>query len=343
MTTPSPATPTADTGAVPAVRTMRAVVQHRYGSADDLSLQDTPVPTPADDQVLLRVHAASVNPVDTHSISGTPWMVRLQGGLRAPKQVTPGTDVAGTVVLVGKDVTRFRPGDEVYGGARGSFAEYAVAAERRLAPRPAALDVEQAAAMPVAAITALQALRDKANLQPGQRVLVNGASGGVGTFAVQIATAFGAHVTAVCSTRNVEMVRALGADEVIDHTTDDFAVGREPYDAMIDMIGNRSLASCRKALRPGGVYVVVGGPDRSRALGPVTRMIAALVRFRFTDRRAVAFMADLLADDLVALTELVAAGQLRSVIEQTYPLAGTPDAVRHQMGGHTRGKVVVRI
>ena len=320
---------------------MQAISQQRYCQPEQLVLDEIATPVPSDTEVLIRVRAASVNPLDWHQITGKPYVMRLQNGVRRPKQRTPGTDVAGVVEAVGAAVTQFRVGDEVYGTAAGGFAEFACVAEKGAVAKPANVTFEQIAGVPVAAITALQAVRDKGQVQPGQQVLINGASGGVGVFAVQIAHSRGAEVTAVCSTRNIELVRGLGADRVIDYTSDDFAVDTGHYDVMIDMIGNRPLRACRRVLRPGGIFVLVGGPDRGRLLGPLTHMLKAVAAFRFGGRTAVPFMARLGRQDLLTLTEMVAAGSLVPVVERTYPLAETAAAVRHVMDGHTSGKVVI--
>src|SRR6266849_2973587 len=255
---------------------MKAIVHCEYGSPDVLKLEDIEKPTPGDDQVLVRVRAASVNPLDWHYIRGTPYFMRLGAGLRKPKVTRLGVDFAGTVEAVGRSVKRFQPGDEVFGGRTGAFAEYvSVREDRAVVLKPANLTFEQAASVPIAAITALQGLRDKGKVQPGQKVLINGASGGVGTFAVQIAKSFGAEVTGVCSTRNVDMVRSIGADHVVDYTQEDFTRSGRQYDLMVDCIGNRSLSACMSVLTPKGTYVVVGGPD-GRWIGPLAPMLKVL-------------------------------------------------------------------
>jgi NADPH:quinone reductase-like Zn-dependent oxidoreductase len=320
---------------------VHAIIQERYCQPEQLVLQEVARPTPGDEELLVRVHATSVNPLDWHQITGKPYIMRMQGGLRRPKQRTPGTDIAGVVEAVGAAVTQFRVGDEVFGATSSGFAEYASIAEKAAVLKPATVTFEQAAAVPVAAITALQALRGKANVRSGQQVLINGASGGVGIFAVQIARSMGAVVTAVCSTRNVEMIRDLGAVRVLDYTRDDFTTDEAQYDVMIDMIGNRPLRACRRTLRPGGSFVLVGGPDRGRLLGPVTHMIKAVITFRFGGRKAVPFMARLGKEDLLTLSGMLADGSLTAVIERAYPLAESGAAVRHVMDGHTRGKVVI--
>ncbi len=321
---------------------MHAIVHRRFGSPDVLQMDKVDRPTADDDHVLIRVHAASVNPLDWHLMTGTPYVTRLQAGMRRPKQLIAGTDVAGTVEAVGRNVTAFAPGDEVFGGAAGSFAEYACARATAIVAKPASLSFEQAAAVPVAALTALQALRDKGNLQPGQHVLINGAAGGVGTFAVQIAKALGAEVTGVCSAANVDMVRSIGADHVVDYTAADFASSGQRYDIMLDNVGNRSFADCRRVLSTRGVYVIVGGPKKGRVLGPLTRMLKAMAVFSLARQKAAPLMAQLnRPDDLRLLSDLLASGAVTPVIDRTFPLAETADAVRHIEGGHARGKIVI--
>lgn len=322
---------------------MKAMVNDSYGSPDVLGLRDLERPQISDDQVLVRVRASSVNALDWHSLTGTPYLMRLQGGLRRPRRRIQGADVAGTVEAVGSGVTDFEPGDEVFGEVSGGgFAEYVAVAPAGLAPKPAGMTHEEAAAVPVAALTALQGLRDHGELAPGQRVLINGASGGVGTFAVQIAKALGAEVTAVCSSRNVDTARTIGADQVIDYTREDFARSGRTFDLMLDLVGNRSLSDCKRVLNRDGIYVMVSGP-KGRWLGPVTRMLVALVAFRFTKQRFRWFVAKANQDDLRFLTQLLESGQVRPVIEHRYSLAGAADALRHQGEGHARGKSVITV
>jgi len=322
---------------------MRAAVQCDYGSPEVLRLEDVEKPAPADDQVLVRVRAASVNPLDWHLLRGTPYVGRLGMGLRKPKSTRIGVDFAGTVEAVGAKVTRFRPGDEVFGGRTGSLGQYlAVREDRAIAAKPPNLTFEEAAAIPVAAVTALQALRDRGRLQPGQRVLVNGASGGVGTFAVQIAKALGAHVTGVCSTRNVERVRALGADRVVDYTREDFTALGERWDLLLDNVGNHSLLSCRRVVAPGGTYVMVGGPA-GRWIDPFPRAIGAVLLSLVVSERMGLFLADLNQKDLAVLGDLAAAGKLRPVIDRSYRLEEVADALRYLEAGHARGKVIVTV
>ncbi len=319
---------------------MKAIVYHRYGSPDVLELADVDAPEVADDGVLVRVRAASVNALDWHRMRGQPFLVRLSDGLRRPKVSGLGVDVAGHVEAVGRNVTQFRPGDEVFGARTGAFAEYV--SGRTFVPKPAGLTFEQAAAIPVAATTALQGLRDKGGLQPGQRALINGASGGVGTFAVQIAKALGAQVTAVCSTSNVEMARSIGADRVIDYTREDFTRSGERYDLILDIAGSRSLLACRRVLTSHGTLVVVGGPG-GRWLAPADRSVKAVVMSRFVSQRMVPFLAQITKEDLVVLKELAQAGKLRAVIDRTYPLSDVPEAIRYVEAGHARGKVVITV
>jgi NADPH:quinone reductase-like Zn-dependent oxidoreductase len=317
---------------------MQAIQFHRYGPPNVLRLEEIEMPTVADDAVLVRVKAASVNALDWHRMRAEPILVRFTDGFRGPKVPSLGVDAAGVVEAAGKDVTHLRPGDEVYGVRTGAFGEYV--SGRNFAPKPANLSFEQAAAMPVAAVTALQGLRDKGQLQPGQQVLINGASGGVGHFAVQIAKAMGAEVTAVTSTRHVEMVRVLGADEVIDYTRDDFTKRRGAFDLVVDIAGSHTLAATRHVLKKDGTFLVVGGP-KGRVIRPLDRMVGAMIMRRFVSQRMLGFIAEVTRDDLLALKDLAEAGKLIPVIDRTYPLAQTADAIRHVEEGHTAGKVVI--
>ncbi len=322
---------------------MKAIVGTEYGSPDGLQLQDLDKPAVDGDGVLVRVRAASVNPLDWHVMRGLPYLVRLTEGLRRPKRSVRGVDVAGHVEAVGENVTEFQPGDEVFGAKGGAFAEYVCAGEKNfLVPKPVGLTFEQAAAVPVAGTTALQALRDKGQIQSGQRVLINGAAGGVGTFAVQIAKAFGADVTGVCSTRNVDLVRSIGADQVIDYTREDFIRSGQRYDLILDAVGNRSLSDFRRALTPKGTLVLVGGGD-GRWLGPLALPLRALVLSRFVGQRMLLLLAKNNKEDLVVLKELIEAGKVTPVIDRTYPLSETPEAVRYLEAGHARGKVVITV
>ena len=322
---------------------MKAIVYCDYGSPDVLKVEDIEKPAPGDDQVLVRVRAASVNPLDWHYMRGTPYFMRLGAGLRKPKVTRLGVDFAGTVEAVGRNVNRFKPGDEVFGGRTGAFAQYVLVREdRAVALKPANLTFEQAASVGVAAITALQGLRDKGQIQPGQKVLINGASGGVGTFAVQIAKSFGAEVTGVCSTRNVNMVRSIGADRVIDYTKEDFTKGAERYDLILDNVGNHSLLESRRALKPKGKYIMVGGPS-GRWIDPLPRALNALVLSRFVSQDIRMFLAELNKEDLTILRDLMQAGKVKPVIDRQYRLTEVPEAIRYLEAGHARGKVVITL
>ncbi|TMB06804.1 MAG: NAD(P)-dependent alcohol dehydrogenase [Deltaproteobacteria bacterium] len=322
---------------------MKAIVYCDYGSPDVLKVEDIEKPAPGDDQVLVRVRAASVNPLDWHYMRGTPYFMRLGAGLRKPKVTRLGVDFAGTVEAVGRNVNRFKPGDEVFGGRTGAFAQYVLVREdRAVALKPANLTFEQAASVGVAAITALQGLRDKGQIQPGQKVLINGASGGVGTFAVQIAKSFGADVTGVCSTRNVDMVRSIGADHVIDYTKEDFTKSTERYDLILDNVGNHSLLESRRVLNPKGKYIMVGGPA-GRWIDPLPRAISALVLSRFVSQDIRLFLADLNQADLNILRDLMQAGKVTPVIDRRYRLSEIPEAIRYLEQGHARGKVVITL
>lgn len=324
--------------------TMKTIVYHEYGSPAVLELRDIDGPVVTDDGVLVRVQAASVNPIDWHTMTGTPYLMRMDGGLRKPKSETLGVDFAGTVEAVGKDVTQFREGDEVFGGRSGAFAEYVcVPQDRAMVVKPANLTFEEAAAVPVAALTALQGLRDKGQIQPGQRVLINGASGGVGTFAVQIAKAHGAEVTGVCSTRNVDLVRSIGADHVIDYTQEDFTRSDQRYDLMLDIAGSRSWSACRRVLDPQATLVIVGGPKTNRLIGPLGHVVKVrLAAFR-SSRKVVFFLTKMNKADLVVLRELLEAGKATPVIDRRYELNEIPDALRYLGEGHERGKVVITV
>ncbi len=323
--------------------TMQAIVNRKYGSPDDLKLEAIDKPALGDDGVLVRVRAASLNPYDWHFMRGLPYIARPMLGLRGPKKSVPGADAAGQVEAVGKNVTQFRPGDEVFGvGREGSLAEYVRGSENDFAPKSVGLTFEQAAAIPMAGCTALQALRDSGQLQPGQTVLINGAAGGVGTFAVQIAKALGAEVTGVCSPPNIELLRSVGADQVVDYTREDFARSRRRYDLVLDLVANRSLSDLRRALTPEGTLVLSGGGG-SRLLGPVGLIVRARVRSRFVSQRMPSFLAQLGRDDLVALTELIEAGKVKPVIDRTYPLSEAAEAIRYLETGHARGKIVITV
>jgi len=320
---------------------MKAIVYRCYGSTDVLEFEDVEKPAPADDEVLVKVVAASVNPLDWHFMRGTPYLLRLMSGLGAPDYTGLGVDFAGTVEAVGSNVKRFKPGDEVFGGGNGAFAEYlTVGEDGPLAMKPANLSFGQAASVPIAALTALQALRDTGKLEPGQKVLINGASGGVGTFAVQIAKSFGAEVTGVCSTRNVEMVRSIGADHVFDYTKEDYTESGQRYDLIIDMVGNHSLSANRRALTPEGIFVIVGG-GKGNWLGPMMNPIKALLMSPFVDQEFVMILAQLHQDDLAILGDLMQAGKVTPVIDRRYPLSEVPAALRYSEEGHAQGKIII--
>lgn len=335
----------ASTAAAGGGELMNAIVYHEYGTADVLRLEEIERPVLGNNQVLIEVRAAAANPLDWHYMRGTPYLMRMDSGLFRPKSTRLGVDVSGRVVAVGENVTRFKPGDEVFGTAGGAFAEYARASEDKVVLKPANLSFEQAAAVPVAALTALQGLRDKGRLQPGQKVLINGASGGVGTFAVQIAKSFGAEVTGVCSTRNVEMVRALGADHVIDYTKEDFGQSSDRYDLILDNVGNRSLGDFRRVMNPEGIYVLIGGggPDDGRWIGPFARVIKACLLSPFVSEELVMLLASINKDDLLLMKELMEEGKVTPVIDRTYALSEVPEAIRYLEKGHARGKVIITV
>jgi NADPH:quinone reductase-like Zn-dependent oxidoreductase len=326
---------------------MKAIVYHNYGSPDVLRLEEIEKPVPNDNQVLVRVRAASVNPLDWHFMEGTPYIMRAMGvGLLKPNEARLGVDYAGTVEAVGKNVTKFKPGDEVFGGKTGAFAEYVcVLADRAVALKPANITFEQAASVPIAGITALQGLRDKGKIQPGQKVLINGASGGVGTFAVQIAKSFGADVTGVCSTRNLELVQSIGADHVIDYTKEDFTESGQHYDLILDNVGNHSLLEFRRVLNPKGKYVMIGGggPSDQGLIGPLVNPIKALVLSPFVSQDMGMMLAELNQKDLSILGDLMQGGKVTPVIDRTYPLSQISDALRYLEAGHARGKVVITV
>ena len=326
---------------------MKAVVYCNYG-VPNLKFQEIEKPTPADDQLLVRVRAASVNPLDWHFIEGTPYVMRAMGvGLRKPKDTRLGVDFAGTVEAVGKNVTRFKPGDEVFGGRTGAFAEYVCVRESRaVALKPANITFDQAASVPIAAITALQGVRDKGKVQAGQKVLINGASGGVGTFAVQIAKSYGADVTGVCSTRNLDLVRSLGADHVIDYTKEDFTKGDQRYDVILDNVANHSLSECRRVLNLDGKYVLIGGGgvNESRWVGPgLTHALKAMFLSKFVSQKMGMMLAELNHDDLAYVADLMQSGKVTPVIDRTYKLSDLGDAIRYLEQGHARGKVVISV
>lgn len=325
---------------------MKAIARDAYGSPDLLELREIEKPEVGADGVLVRVHASSVNPYDWHVLRGVPYFVRLIEGISTPKTKVLGEDVAGIVEAVGEEVKEFQPGDEVFGSRSGAFADYVGGRERNFAPKPARLTFEEAAAIPLAGITALQALRDRGAIQSGQHVLINGAAGGVGTFAVQIAKAFGADVTAVCSTQNVDLVRSLGADEVIDYTTDDFTRNGRQHELIFDIAGNRPLRDVRRALKPKGTLVLVGGgglSDSMALFGPMVRSVEAFAVSPFVGQRLLPFLAKIKKEDLLVLTELVEEGKVRPVLDRTYPLSEVPEAIRYLETGHARGKTVITV
>jgi NADPH:quinone reductase-like Zn-dependent oxidoreductase len=325
---------------------MKAIVQDTYGSPDVLELRDIHKPEIADEEVLVRVRAVGVNPGDWAIMSGLPYIARPVYGLGKPKNAVRGTDVAGTVEAVGTGVRRLQPGEEVFGWCSelgGAFAEYASVSEDALAPKPTNLTFEQAAAVPMAGMVALQALRDHGNVRAGQNVLINGASGGIGTFAVQIAKSLGAEVTGVCSTRNVEMVRSIGADHVIDYTREDFTQKDQRYDFILDNVANHSLSELRGALTPTGTLVPNGGGFDNHWFASGGRVIGAHVLNRFVSHRLRPFLVSPTFEDLIVLKELIEAGKVTPVIDRTYPLSDVPEAIRYLEEGHTRGKVVIAV
>jgi NADPH:quinone reductase-like Zn-dependent oxidoreductase len=320
---------------------MKAMVQDRFGSPDVLELREIDKPQVGESEVLVRVRAASVNPADWYAMAGIPYVARPQMGLGKPKSNRPGVDLAGVVAAVGDDVTRFKAGDEVFGAGTGTLAEYVAVPGDALVRKPANLSFEQAAAVPVAALTALQGLRDKGRLQPGQKVLINGASGGVGTFAVQLAKSFGAEVTGVCSTRNLDMVASLGADQVIDYTREDFTLMDRRYDLLLDVAGSRSWSACRRVLNPQATLVLVGAPKGSRLLGPLGHIVKVRLASLRASQRVVFFISKLNNQDLEVLRELFEAGTVTPVVERSYALDEAADALRYLGAGHAQGKLVI--
>ena len=320
---------------------MKAIVQEGYGSPDALKLREVEMPATGDDGVLVEVRAASVNALDWHLVRGVPFFIRILEAIGAPKYRIRGVDLAGRVTAVGKNVTRFKPGDEVLGGSDGSFAEFTVTTEKRLAAKPAGITFEQAATLPIAGLTALQGLRDLARVRASQRVLVNGAGGGVGTFAVQIAKWLGAHVTAVTRTESVELVRSLGADEIIDHGAEDFTSRRDRWDVIFDIGGNQPFSRCRRLLEPDGILVAIGGPA-GRFIAPAGRLLKAVMLWPLTRRRRVVpFVAKSDPEGLALLAGLVERGTITPIIDRRFALSETAEAVRCLGAGHMRGKVVI--
>ncbi len=327
---------------------MKAIVYHEYGSADVLKCEEIEKPVSKDDEVLIKVRAASVNPLDWRLMKGKPRVMRIVARLLRMPIGRPGVDVAGEVEAVGSKVTQFKPGDAVFGSCRGAFAEYACPAESKLVMKPGNVTFEQAASANVAGLTALQGLRDKGKIQPGSKVLVNGAAGGVGTFAVQIAKSFGAHVSGVCSTRNIDMVRSIGADEVIDYTQNDFTQydfsgNNQRYDLILDCIGNHSFSACRRVLKPDGRFIGIGAPHNASMIILLAQMIKDLLLSLFISQKSVPFIAKSNQDDLTLLGELIATGKLKPVIDRRYSLSEASDAIRHVEEGHARGKVIIDI
>jgi NADPH:quinone reductase-like Zn-dependent oxidoreductase len=323
---------------------MKAITYHRYGSPDVLEFQEIDTPVVKDDDVLIRVRAATANPRDWHFMRGLPYVIRPQFGLRRPRNPLLGSDVAGQVEAVGTNVTRFRPGDEVYADVvTGGFAEYTSVPEDVVAPKPANLTFEQAAAVPLAALTALQGLRDRGRTQPGQKVLIIGAGGGVGTFAVQIAKWLGAEVTSVCSTGKVDLVRSLGSDHVIDYTREDFVQSGQRYDLVLQLAGTRSPSDCRRALTPTGTLLLSSGESSGRWVGPIGRIVKAVLLSPFVRQRLVPFEAKRSVEDLRLMKELIEAGTVTPVIDRTFSLSDVPAAMRYLEAGHARGKIVVTV
>lgn len=323
---------------------MKAILHRCYGSPDVITYGAIPKPVPGDDEVLVRVRAASINPLDWHYLEGTPYMVRFEAGFGKPDNPRLGVDFAGTVEAVGRKVTRFKAGDEVFGGKLGALAEYvSVREERAIVFKPPNVTFEQAASVPIAGVTALQALRDKGRLRPGQKVLINGASGGVGTFAVQIAKSFGAEVTGVCSTRNVELVRSIGADHVIDYTREDFTRGGQRYQLILDNVGTHSLLEYKRVLTPGGIYVMVGSITPGNWFGWLETPIEGMVLSRFASQKFRMMLAELDPRDLATLADLMKSGKLTPVIDRHYDLSEAAEAIRYLEKGHARGKIVVSV
>ncbi len=322
---------------------MRAITYYEYGSPDVLKCEEVQKPSPAAGEVLVKICAASVNPFDWHFMRGTPYLVRAIAGLRKPKITQLGVDVAGQVESVGTNVTEFKPGDEVFGTCRGAFAEYVCTAESTLVLKPNNISFEQAASVPIAAFTALQGLRDKGHIQPKQTVLINGAAGGVGTFAVQIAKSFGADVTGVCSTRNLNMVRTIGADQAIDYTQEDLTKNGQRYDMIFDLVGNLSLAAYRSLLKPTGKLIMAGGSTDVWMVGPLARSIHALALSKFGSQKLIGVFAKWSKADLTIMQKLMSTGKVTPVIDRRYSLSDVPNAIRYLEEGHARGKVVIAL
>ena len=320
---------------------MKAIVHHQYGPPDVLKLQEIDKPVPKEDELLVRVHAASINILDWYGITGL-GIARVGGGFRKPKDPRVGVDFAGVVEGVGANVKLFKPGDEVYGGRSGSFAEYVTIREQRgIAPKPAGVTFEQAATVPVAGLTALQGLRDNGQIQPGQKVLINGASGGVGTFAVQIAQAFGAEVTGVCHTRHIDAIRSLGADHIIDYAREDFTRSGQRYDLVLDVMGGRSWRDFRRVLNPNATFVLIGGPKTNRLIGPLAHIIRIRLAALRASQKVIFFIANVNREDLLFMNELMEAGKVTPLIDRQYKLSELSQAMRHFAEGHPHGKIVI--
>ena len=322
---------------------MKAAIYTSYGGPDVVRITDVEKPVPKDNEVLMRVRAASVNPLDWRLMKGEPRLLRLFFGLRKPRLGRPGVDAAGEVEAVGKNVTQFKPRDEVFGACRGAFAEYACSGESKVAMKPDDVTFEQAASVNVAGLTALQGLRDKGKIQPGSKILINGAAGGVGTFAVQIAKSFGAEVTGVCSTRNIDMVRSIGADEVIDYTRHDFTTSNQRYDLILDCVGNHPFSECRRVLTAKGRFIMIGAPHDMTVMGLLAPMIGALWSSLFGNRKAVPFISKPSQEDLILLGGLIVTGKLEPIIDRRYNLSEVSDAMRYVEEGHARGKVLINL
>jgi len=322
---------------------VKAIVYYEYGPPDVLRCEDVERAIPGDAEVSVKVRAASLNPYDWHFMRGEPYAIRLMAGLGKPKNKHLGADVSGIVDAAGRNVTQFKPGDSVYGVCQGAFAEFACTAETKLVKKPEAVSFEHAASIPIAALTALQALRDKGKLQPQQTVLVNGASGGVGTFGVQIAKSLGAKVTGVTSTRNLELVRSLGADDVIDYTTHDFTKGDQRFDLILDCVGNHSFSDCCRVLNRRGTLVPAGGKTDNWMIKPIASMVSAMVHSIFVSQKQVSIFAKMNQPDLLAINELLVSGKVTPVIDRTCALHEVPDAIRYLEQGHARGKVIMSL
>jgi NADPH:quinone reductase-like Zn-dependent oxidoreductase len=321
---------------------VKAILYRSYGSPDVLRIEEIEKPAPGDDELLIAVRAASVNPLDAHFMRGEPSVFRIAIGLRKPKNPRLGVDVAGRVEAVGKDVTRFKPGDEVFGVARGAIAEYVCGSASRFVTKPKSVTFAQAASVPVAGCTAFQGISKRGNIQPGQKILINGASGGVGTFAVQIAKTLGAHVTGVCGTRNVELVRSIGADDVIDYTRDDFTENVAGYDVLVDCVGNRSLSACRRVLKKDGIYIGVGAHGDS-VIRLLVRLASTVLMSAFVSQKLRTLSAKADSETLAAIAGLMESGKVTPVIDKEYSLAQAADAIRHLETGHARGKLVITV